>query len=365
MFNFLNWGIFSPFFAIFDPQSDGKILIMPKLKITLLIMASIAMSLFIPAASFANDAHADTGEKEFKDQVSEYILHHVGDDYQWQIAGHLYIHLPVMVYGNGKFDLFNSAKLYQGEYKGYILEHGKLMRTDGAGFFNISITKNVLSLFLSALIIFLIFTSVAKAYKRSTDMVPRGLQSFMEPLILFVRDDIVRPSIGEKKYKRYLPYLLTLFFFILINNLLGLVPIFPGGANLTGNIATTMTLALITLLVILFSGNKHYWKHIFWPPGVPIPLKIPIAAIEFIGIFTKPFALMIRLFANITAGHIIILSILSLTFIFQSYAVGIGTSLFALFMNILELLVAVLQAYIFTMLSAIFIGQAVEEPEHH
>ncbi len=335
-----------------------------RLKTVGIFIAALTFSFRLWAAVPAAEAHGE--EENFNDRVSEFILHHVSDDYKWHIMGKVYLYLPVIVYGNGTLDVFSSSYLFHGEeYNGYILDHGKLTRSDGGGFLNLSITKNVFALFISSILISLIFISIARAYKKRDDMVPRGFQSLMEPIILFVRDDIVRPSIGEKKYQKYMPYLLTLFFFILINNLLGLVPIFPGGANLSGNIATTMTLALITLLVILFSGNKHYWKHIFWPPGVPIPLKIPIAAIEFIGIFTKPFALMIRLFANITAGHIIILSILSLTFIFNSYAVGVGTSLFALFMNILELLVAVLQAYIFTMLSAIFIGQAVEEPEHH
>lgn len=338
---------------------------MHKLKAIFLTILLTVAATQLRAGAAAADAHPEEGD--FNDRVSEYIIHHVGDDYKWQIAGHLNLYLPVIVfsYSEKQFKVFNSRYLFHGPYQGYQLDHGKLTRADGTSFLDISITKNVMALLLSSVIILLIFVSVAKSYKRRNDMVPRGFQSLMEPIILFVRDDIVKPSIGEKHYQRYLPYLLTLFFFILINNLLGLIPIFPGGSNLTGNIAITLTLALLTLAIILFSGNKHYWKHIFWPPGVPIPLKLPIAAIEFIGIFTKPFALMIRLFANITAGHIIILSIISLTFIFNSYAVGIGASLFALFMNMLELLVAVLQAYIFTMLSSIFIGQAVEEPEHH
>lgn len=319
----------------------------------------------VKGSSMAADPHGDEGD--FNDHVSEFIIHHVSDDYKWHVMGSFNLYFPFIAfnYATRSFDIFSSKHLFAGPYQGYILDHGKVTRPDGVSFFDFSITKNVFALFFSAALIILIFTSIARSYRKRDDMVPRGFQSLMEPVILFVRDDIVRPSIGEKKSDKYLPYLLTLFFFILINNLLGLVPLFPGGANLSGNISTTMTLALLTLLVILFSGNKHYWKHIFWPPGVPIPLKIPIAAIEIIGVFTKPFALMIRLFANITAGHIIILSILSLTFIFRSFAVGVGSSLFALFMNLIELLVALLQAYIFTMLSAIFIGQAVEEPEHH
>jgi len=310
---------------------------------------------------------ADYGEGNFQDHMSEFIIHHVMDDYKWHIGGPVYLYLPFIAYNHStrSVDIFSTRHLFKGVHKGYELDHGKVIRADGAWFFNISITKNVLALFFSAILLLWIFISVAKAYRRRDDMVPRGFQSVIEPVILFIRDDIVRPSIGEKHYERFAPYLLTLFFFILINNLLGLVPIFPGGSNLSGNLATTMTLALFTLVTILISGNKHYWKHIFWPPGVPVALKPPIAAIEFFGIFTKPFALMIRLFANITAGHIIILSIVSIIFVFKSYAVGAGISFFVLFMSIIELLVALLQAYIFTMLSAIFIGQAVEEPEHH
>lgn len=313
-------------------------------------------------ASEATDEHA---EGEFN--VSEFILHHIADDYKWNVGFGIEIYLPVLAYNmeTGEISAFSSKKLNHGSVDGYIIDHGRLGRSDEARFFDFSITRNVLTLFFSAFFLILIFVSVAKTYKRRPGQAPKGLQSFMEPIILFVRDEIAIPTMGEKKYLKYFPYLLTLFFFIFLNNLMGLIPIIPGGSNLTGNIAVTGTLAVLTLLIVNFSGNKHYWKHIFWTPGVPVPMKIPIAAIELIGIFTKPVALMIRLFANITAGHIIILSILSLTFIFESYAVGVATSLFALFMNLLELLVAALQAYIFTMLTGLFIGQAIEEPEHH
>jgi F-type H+-transporting ATPase subunit a len=183
----------------------------------------------------------------------------------------------------------------------------------------------------------------------------------LEPLIVFVRDEIALPNIGHHKYKKYLPYLLTLFFFIWVNNLLGLI---PSGANLTGNIAFTMTMAFFTLILTVFSGNSHYWKHIFMTPGVPIPLLVIMIPVEVIGIFTKPFALMIRLFANIMAGHTIILSLVGLIFIFQNAFLGVPVTLFVLAMNCLELFVALLQAYIFTLLTALFIGQAVAE-EHH
>ncbi len=230
----------------------------------------------------------------------------------------------------------------------------------GRKFYDLSITRNVASLLISAILLIVIFFSVSSAYKKNHGRAPRGIQSFFEPIILFVRDDIAKPNIGPK-YARYMPYLLTVFFFIWFNNLLGLM---PGGANLTGNIAVTLVLALITLLIVLFSSNKYYWQHIFATPGVPLwllPIMIPV---EIIGIFTKPFSLMVRLFANITAGHIIILSLFSLIFIFKSIAVGPVVVAFALFMNVLELLVAILQAYVFTMLSAMYIGSAVEEHAH-
>jgi F-type H+-transporting ATPase subunit a len=205
---------------------------------------------------------------------------------------------------------------------------------------------------------------VARSYKKN-QLAPKGIAGFLEPLITFVRDDIARPNIGEKKYAQYMPYLLTIFFFIWINNLIGLIPFFPFSSNLTGNIYFTFVLAFITFIVTTLSGNKEYWGHIFNTPGVPVwlaPIMIPV---EIIGMLTKPFALMIRLFANITAGHIIILSLISLIFIFESVAVSPISGAFVVFMTVLEMLVAALQAYIFTLLSALFIGQAVAEHDHH
>jgi len=190
-----------------------------------------------------------------------------------------------------------------------------------------------------------------------------GLTHSVFPIIVFIEEDVAKPNIGEKKYARYMPYLLTVFFFILLNNLLGLIPIFPFGANVTGNIALTLVLATLTFLITTFSGNREYWRHIFMTPGVPVwllPIMIPV---EIIGIFTKPFALMIRLFANITAGHIIVLSLISMIFIFKSFVMVAPSLLMVLFMDMIELLVAFLQAFIFTLLSALFIGLAV--PEHH
>ncbi|HEY1041002.1 MAG TPA: F0F1 ATP synthase subunit A, partial [Bacteroidia bacterium] len=212
--------------------------------------------------------------------------------------------------------------------------------------------------------------NVAKAYKRRPGQAPKGLQSFMEPLILFIRDDVAKTSIGEKKHMKYMPYLLTVFFFIFFNNLMGLIPIFPFGSNLTGNISVCLVLAGITFIVTLISGNGHYWRHIFAMPGVPIPVLIILTPIELMGVVLRPFVLMIRLFANITAGHIIALAFFSLIFIFgekstgAGYGVSVVSILFTVFMGFLELLVAFLQAYVFTLLSAIYIGAAVEEGHH-
>jgi F-type H+-transporting ATPase subunit a len=208
----------------------------------------------------------------------------------------------------------------------------------------------------------LIFLGIASTYKKREGKAPKGFQSLIEPIIVFVRDEIARPNIGHK-YIGYMPFLLTVFFFIWINNLIGLVPMFPGGANLTGNIAVTFTLGVITFLVVTFSGNKYYWKHIF-APDVPWWLYPIMLVVEIIGVLSKPFALIVRLFANITAGHIIVLSLISLIFIFKTTSIAPVSVAFVLFMYVLELLVAFLQAFIFTMLTALFIGTAVEEHHH-
>ena len=214
-----------------------------------------------------------------------------------------------------------------------------------------------------------LFTSIAKAYKTRPNQAPKGLQSLIEPLIIFVRDDVAKSAIGPK-YQKYMPYLLTAFFFIWINNMLGLIPLIPGGANLTGNIAITMSLAVMTLIITVFSANKNYWVHIFAMPGVPTWVLFLLTPIEILGLFLRPFVLMIRLFANMAAGHIIALSFISLIFIFGEMSAGAGMGVgvvslaFMVFMTFLELLVAFLQAYVFTLLSAIYIGAAVEEHHH-
>lgn len=318
---------------------------------------------------FAGNEKIATKGVEQKFNAAEMIKHHISDAYDWHLFGESHasvsIPLPIILYSSLKgLQVFSSSNFHHGtaSYKGYKLVHNHLVSEDSNDkIFDISITKNVASMIIASLIIILIFISISSSYKKNIGKAPKGMQSVFEPLILFVRDEIAAPNIGPK-YAKYLPYLLSVFFFIWVNNLLGLI---PTGANTSGNIAFTMTLAVITLLFTLFSGNKEYWAHIFWTPGVPLPLRIIMLPVEIIGIFTKPFALMIRLFANITAGHIIILSILSFIFIFKSFAVA-GVSIpFAVVMSMMEVFVAALQAYIFTLLSALFIGQAVAEHEHH
>jgi F-type H+-transporting ATPase subunit a len=203
--------------------------------------------------------------------------------------------------------------------------------------------------------------AVAKGYKNNEGKAPRGVQSLLEPVIIFIRDEIVKPNIGHH-YERFLPYMLTLFFFILFGNLLGLL---PGAGNLTGNIAVTLTLAVFTFIITNVKGNKAYWSHILWTPGVPLPLRIVILPVEIIGIFTKPLSLTIRLFVAITAGHIVLLALLSLAFIIQSVTVGFVSSIIVVFISLIELLVAGIQAYVFTLFSSLYIGMATAEHEHH
>lgn len=266
----------------------------------------------------------------------------------------------------------------EGHEVSFIESNGKAFEIENAStllgmtdWIDFSITKNVATLLMAMIIFALIFFTVASGYKKNKGKAPSGIQSFFEPLIIFVRDDIAKEMIGPK-YEKYFPYLCTLFFFILVVNLLGLIPIAPFGSSTTGNISVTLALAVITFLVVNLSGNAHYWGHILWMPGVPTALKPLMAVIELIGVFVKPFTLMIRLFANITAGHIIILSLVGLIFLFGNNGANVGgaslgalvTVPFVFIMNILELFVAFLQAFIFTLLSALYIGAAVEEHHH-
>ncbi|MEO1628412.1 MAG: F0F1 ATP synthase subunit A, partial [Bacteroidota bacterium] len=265
---------------------------------------------------------------------------------------------------------------YQG--KKYELEaastlDGGLLGGGMTSFYDFSITRNVFTMLLCSLILIFVFLRVAKGYKTRKGMAPKGLQSFMEPFFVFIRDEVSIPMIGEKHYERFQPYIMSLFFFVLILNLIGLVPFFPGSSNVTGNLAVTMALALLTFILTTINGNSHYWQHILWMPGIPTFVKPVLAIVEVMGIFIKPFSLMIRLFANITAGHIIILSLIGLMFIFGdngnsvggAVAGGVVGMLFTAFMNLIELIVAFIQAFIFATLSASYIGAAVEEPHHH
>ena len=306
---------------------------------------------------------------EGKFNAGEMILHHIGDSHEWHFAtlgeSHWTLPLPIIAYRPGKgLSVFSSSRFgheFSGSYDGLKLEHEHLVSEDGAPVYDFSITKNVASMIISVVLLILVFTSVASGYKKNHGRAPKGLQSFFEPIIIFVRDEVAKKAIGPK-YKKFLPYLLTIFFFIWFNNLLGLL---PGAANLTGNIAITFLFAFITLLITTFSSNKYYWSHIFWTPGVPLWLRPIMIPVELIGVISKPFSLMVRLFANITAGHIIILSFISLIFIFNSVSVSPLSLLFGLFISCLELLVAILQAYIFTLLTAMYIGGAVEEHHDH
>jgi F-type H+-transporting ATPase subunit a len=352
----------------------------------------ISLILGLQCLSFASGKNIPEGDtqKEKKVDPGKIIFEHIYDNYQWHIAkiGETNIAIPLVVilYSDTKgFNVFPSSKFHHGisEYEGFKIagegeeSSGKIVEKleDGSWkrpFLDLSITKNVLSLIISLSLLLMIFLSIAKSYERNKGQAPRGLQNALEPLIIFIRDDIAKAAIGEKRYEKYLPYLLSVFFFIFLNNLLGLVPIFPGGANLTGNISITMVLAIFSFIITTINGNRNYWKHLVNTPGVPWWLKIPIPlmpVVEIMGIFTKPFVLMVRLFANISAGHIIALGFYSLIFVFgeMNAAAGYGISVisvaFTIFMSLLELLVAFIQAYVFTLLSALYFGMAIEE--HH
>lgn len=355
-----------------------------------IVCLSFLMCLLFSLPSLAK---AESEPKE-EFNAGEVIIEHILDSYEWHIftwKGHeVSVFLPCIVFNEGKCYTFssrvfheneifktvnktNSEELvfaipHEGKYKGKIV----IINADGSQKrpFDISITKNVLALFISCAIILILFFLVTKAYRERGEKAPKGLQSLFEMLIVYVRDDIARKAINEKSVDKYLPYLITVFFFIFINNLLGLIPIFPFGANITGNIATTATLALFTFFITNLFGNKEYYKDIFNTPGVPWFLKYPLPLmplIETVGCFTKPFVLAVRLFANITAGHIVVLGFISSIFIVAqiSAAGGAAMSVFslilAIFVDLIELLVAYIQAYVFTLLSALYFGMASKE----
>ena len=350
----------------------------------------IFLFLSISAVSFASEdsTSTTTGTEDTKFHADKMIFEHILDAYEWHITTigdhHIAIPLPVILYSKTSgFHCFMSSKFHHGEkmvgnfkiaedkpYEGKIVEmiNGEEVRP-----YDFSITKNVVAVLFSMLLILWIFIAAAKRYKTKPNASPKGLQSFVEPVVLFVRDDIAKSAIGEERYEKFTPYLLTIFFFIWINNMLGMIPFFPGGVNITGNITVTMLLAVFTFIITTFSGNKHYWQEIFNNPVVPWWLKIPIPLmplVEFMGIFIKPFVLMVRLFANISAGHIVALGFYSLIFIFghinigAGYGVSVVSVAFTVFMSLLELLVAFIQAYVFTLLTAIYFSMAKPEEAH-
>lgn len=338
--------------------------------------------------AFAAPADPQTGDAtkavDTKDEVTAFIDHHLADSHYYSFyadaeAGEHYgLPLPIILWDNG-LKVFSSARFHHGEElvemdgNYYRLYHSKIYKTDAEGTItygekgypsnerplDFSLTKNVVTMILVSILMLILFSSLAKSYKKGP--LPTGFGRVLEPLVLYVRDEIAKPNIG-KNYRKYMGFLLTVFFFIWILNLLGMTPL---GVNVTGNIAVTFALALVTFFITQFSANKDYWKHIFWMPGLPIPMKIILAPIEVLGMFTKPFALMIRLFANMTAGHVMVMSLLGLIFVYQNWIAGPAFFGFTLFISIIELLVAFLQAYIFTLLSALYIGMATEEHSDH
>ena len=356
---------------------------------TLLLSLFLSLS-FIGNATKASEDKSD--QEEFK--VTDMIMHHIKDAHDFHIVewyGHsTTIPLPIILWTEKGLVTFMSSEFKHDDLGKVVVEkneqrfvkfHEEIyyasesMNEEGAYLslgdeghpknahpLDFSITKLVFSMFLSMVLLILIFGFSARAYKANG--VPKGIAKFTEPLVVFIRDEVAIPNIGEKHYKRFLPFLLTLFFFIWINNMMGLIPFFPFSANLSGNIAFTFVLAIITFVITTVVSNKDYWKHIFWMPGVPVPMKIFLAPIEFMGIFIKPISLMIRLFANITAGHIIVLSLISLIFIFESIWIAPISVAFSFFITTIEVLVVAIQAYIFTMLSALYKGSAMEEHEH-
>ena len=362
----------------------------------LLLKILLAAVLLLSNSSFANvkEATSDEPKKDLKTEIKEYISHHLQDSHDFSlfsytndIGEHVYIgsSLPVILWDNG-LKVFSSSKFHHGETLAevegnyYKLYHSKIYKTDAEGTINydedhhatnvkpidFSITKNVVMIIVTGLLMLWLFTSLAKSYAKNNG-VPTGMGRFFEPIVLYIRDDIARPNIGEKRYRKYMPFLLTIFFFIWFLNMFGLTPL---GINVTGNIAITFSLAIMTFLITNFTGTKDYWMHQFNPLGdsLPwygkIPLYIILVPIELLGLFIKPFALLIRLYANMQAGHIVLMSLIGLMFIFKSWLGSPLSFALAFAISLIEILVALLQAYIFTMLSALYFGFASVEHEH-
>jgi F-type H+-transporting ATPase subunit a len=361
------------------------------------ILSFLLLSLTLTTgAAFAqhegHDAHAEAAQGEGKKKkldVAGEMFSHVGDAHTWHITGPISVPLPVIAYSptNG-LSVFSSSAFGHHFHKvpgangklvevsehsahGYHLERGikeKLVADDGSKVYDFSVTKNVIAMLFSIILLLWIMLSVARKYRETgITKAPSGFQNAIEPVITFIRDEVAKPNLGYK-YMKYMPLLLTMFFFIWINNLLGLLPF---GFNFTGNIAVTLCLATIYFVVMLASANKHFWGHLLNPPGVPLGIKFLLVPIEIISLFVKPIALTIRLFANILAGHIVILSVVFMIFIFANISKGVGVAFapvsiaFSIFMFFLELLVGAIQAFIFANLTAVFIGQAIEEAHHH
>ena len=377
----------------------------------------------------AHDACSPVAEDPDKYDPVPAVMHHIGDAHQFHIIGNVHLPLPVFAYDTeggltaGLSSMFDDGKkavngfvlahdvvkkaiglpkeeleldeIHAGEghysfakeemvdgkpidkyyvkYKGqcYELEEGRKLTSMGASWIDFSITKNVFTMLMAMGLIGFAFFTAANYYKKNPNKAPSGLTNVLEPFIVFIRDEVCKPSIGPK-YEKYVPFITSLFFFILFNNLLGMLPFFPFGANVMGNISSTIVLALLVFIVMHLNSNANYWKHIFWMPGVPVGIKILMLPIEVMSIFVKPFTLLIRLFANITAGHVIILTFVSLIFVFGNAGKSMGGTFagtlvavpFTAFMNLLELLVAFLQAFIFSLLASIYIGSAIEEHHH-
>ncbi len=356
------------------------------------ILPVVMAGLFIlmSSFSFAQENTAENHQQEErahrKEEMHEVIHHHLRDAYYFDLFSiestgkHVGFPLPVILIDNG-LHIFSSARFNRGksvaEVDGqhYKLYHSKVFKTDASGTLHfgedgfptnaqpidISITKGVVVIALVCLVLFLVFRGMAKSYKKG-DGLPKGFNRLLEPMVVYVRDEMAKPTIGPE-YKRFMSYLLTVFFFILVMNLLGMLPF---GVNITGNITITFTLAIITFFITQFSGNKHYWGHVFWFPNVPVIVKIILIPIEILGLFTKPFALMMRLFANMTAGHVVTLTFLGLIVLYNTWVAGVGSFAFTIFINLIEILVAFIQAYVFTLLSALYFGDAVvkHEEEH-
>lgn len=356
----------------------------------LLIILSMSFTATVNAQSGEEAPHAAAPSHAEDFNAGKFVIEHVSDAFEWHIATfgetHISIPLPIILYSPEKgWNFFMSSRFHHGHesYKGFRIEssgenEGKIVELNDQGQvtglpIDLSITKAVAGIFVSVIVLLLIFLSIAKSAKKRVNQAPTGMQNLFEPIILFVRDEVAKPAIGEKKYEKFMPFLLTAFFFILTNNLLGLIPIFPFGANVTGNIAVTLVLALFTFFITSISANKYYWKEIY-NPDVPWWLKYPLPLmpiVELSGLITKPFVLMVRLFANMMAGHMIVTVFVSLIFIFNrllGMEAGLGVSVvsvaFSVFILLLDILVSFIQAYVFTLLSALYFGMATSEHHH-